>query len=91
MDFKTALRDESYKLRNGGVRVPEIVESQEDFVPVYDPTHPHANEEGYVMMPNVDRTEEMIDMMSASSTYNANISALNVIKSMTMKALEIGK
>ncbi|MEG0395660.1 MAG: flagellar basal body rod C-terminal domain-containing protein, partial [Oscillospiraceae bacterium] len=44
-----------------------------------------------VMMPNVDRTEETVDLMAASTSYNANITALNVMKSMTMKALEIGK
>lgn len=91
MDFKTALRDETYKLSNGGVRVKEVVDSKEEFVPVYDPSHPHANEDGYVMHPNVNRAEEYIDAMSASTAYNANISMLSVIQSMAMKALEIGK
>ena len=75
----------------GGVRIKEIQESQEDFIPVYNPTHPHADENGYVLMPNVDRTEETVDLMAASTAYNANLTALNVMKSMTMKALEIGK
>lgn len=91
MDFGTALKEEEKKLKNGGVRVTQVVESQEDFVPVYNPTHPHANDEGYVMMPNVDRAEEMVDLMAASTAYDANITTLNVIKAMTMKALEIGK
>lgn len=46
-----------------GVRVAEVVESDRDFVPVYDPSHPDANEEGYVLLPNVDTTEERIDLM----------------------------
>lgn len=91
LDFRNALSDETRKLRGGGVRVSEVVESQEDFIPVYDPSHPHANAEGYVMMPNVDRAEEYVDLMTASTSYNANITALNIIKAMTMKALEIGK
>ncbi|MBU3841207.1 MAG: flagellar basal body rod protein FlgC [Candidatus Ruminococcus intestinipullorum] len=76
---------------SGGVYVEEVVENQEDFVPVYNPRHPDANEEGYVMMPNVSSTEEMVDLMAATRAYEANITALNVTKSMAMKALEIGK
>lgn len=76
---------------NGGVRAARVVESQEDFVPVYDPQHPHADENGYVYMPNVDRAEETVDLMAASNAYNANITALNIVKSMTMKALELGR
>lgn len=91
MDFSQALKDEQYKIQNGGVRVKEVIESQEDFVPVYDPEHPHADENGYVMMPNVDRAEEMVDLMAASTAYNANITALNIVKTMTMKSLELGK
>ncbi|MDL2219613.1 flagellar basal body rod protein FlgC, partial [Ruminococcaceae bacterium OttesenSCG-928-O06] len=60
-------------------------------IPVYNPSHPDANEEGYVMMPNVDRAEENIDLMAASHSYNANITTLNVIKAMAMKAAEITK
>lgn len=91
LDFKAALKDERYKLGNGGVKVTKVVESQEDFVPVYDPEHPHADENGYVLKPNVDRAEETVDLMAASTAYNANITALNIIKAMTMKALELGK
>lgn len=91
MNFKEALAGEKRKLKSGGVEVVEVVESQEDFVPVYDPQHPHADENGYVMMPNVDRAEETVDLMAASSAYGANITALNIIKTMTMKALELGR
>lgn len=91
MTFKNALDGEISKVNGGGVRVSEVVESQEDFIPIYNPSHPHADENGYVMMPNVDRTEETVDLMAASTAYNANLTALNVMKSMTMKALEIGK
>ena len=68
-----------------------VVESQADFVPVYDPTHPDADEDGYVLRSNVNRMEEQFDLMSASNAYYANLTALEVVKAMTMKTLEIGK
>jgi flagellar basal-body rod protein FlgC len=58
---------------------------------VYDPSHPDANEEGYVEMPNVDVVTEMVDMISASRSYEANITALNAFKNIAMKSLEIGR
>lgn len=75
----------------GGVRVTDVVESQEDFKMVYDPDHPDADEDGYVRYPNVNNTEEQIDLMDASRVYEANVTALSVVKAMTAKALEIGK
>ena len=91
MRFKDVLSTEQYRMQGGGVRVTRVVESDRDFVPVYDPSHPDANEEGYVMMPNVDTTEERIDLMAASNAYEANLTALSVVKSLALKALEIGK
>lgn len=75
----------------GGVMVSEIIEDESDFIPVYDPNHPDANEEGYVMMPNVNTTTEMIDAMAATRSYSANISAFESMKALAMKALEIGR
>ena len=74
-----------------GVEVSEIVEDQSDFKRVYNPGHPDANVEGYVLMPNVDIVTEMINLMSASRAYEANVTALNSTKSTAMKALEIGR
>ena len=74
-----------------GVKVSGIVEDRTPFKRVYDPTHPDANEEGYVLMPNVDILKEMVDFMSATRSYEANVTAINASKSMYMKALEIGK
>ena len=79
------------KVEGGGVRVTQVVESQRDFIPVYDPNHPDANEEGYVMMPNVNSTEERIDLMGASNAYEANLTALKLVQSLALKALEIGR
>ena len=75
----------------GGVRVAEIVEDDRDFKPVYDPLHPDADVEGYVMMPNIDLVKETIDGMSASRGYDANLTAFNALKAMASKALEIGR
>ncbi|MBD7983524.1 flagellar basal body rod protein FlgC [Sporosarcina sp. Sa2YVA2] len=75
-----------------GVKVNAIQEDTETpFKLVFDPTHPDANEEGYVQMPNVDPLREMIDLMSATRSYEANVTVLNANKAMLMKALEIGK
>jgi len=57
----------------------------------YDPSHPDANEEGYVAMPNVNPMEEMVNLMLASRSYEANVAAFNATKSMALRALEIGR
>lgn len=93
----TSFRSEFYsRLRNrmsdkGGVQVTAIVEDQRDLYPVYNPEHPDADENGYVMMPNVDLVKETVDAMSATRSYEANMTAFNAIKLMAQKALEIGK
>ena len=74
-----------------GVEVSQIVEDQEPFKLAYNPTHPDANEDGYVELPNVDSLKETVDMMEAVRSYQANITALNAIKQMASKALEILK
>ncbi|MFS0869725.1 flagellar basal body rod protein FlgC [Paenibacillus xylanilyticus] len=79
------------KASGEGVRVSEIREDQSPLKPVYDPSHPDANAEGYVYMPNVDIAKEMVDMISASRSYEANVTALNSTKAMITKALEIGR
>ena len=69
----------------------QIIEDARDLNPVYNPEHPDANEEGYVMMPNVDYVKETVDGMAATRAYEANITAFNAMKLMAQKALEIGK
>jgi flagellar basal-body rod protein FlgC len=73
------------------VEVSEIVEDQNPPRLQYDPSHPDANPQGYVAMPNVNVVEEMTDMISASRAYEANVTAVQAAKSMAMKTLEIGK
>lgn len=81
------------KVQNGnnGVRVAAIIEDNSEGSLVYNPTHPDANSEGYVEMPNVNIVDEMVNMISASRAYEANINSFNSMKSMFTKALEIGK
>jgi flagellar basal-body rod protein FlgC len=74
-----------------GVKVAEIREDTSPLKPVYNPEHPDADANGYVHMPNVDIAKEMVDMISASRSYEANVTALNASKAMISKALEIGK
>ena len=74
-----------------GVQVQEIVEDQRPPRMVYNPSHPDANEEGYVAMPNINTVEEMANMISAQRSYEANITAMNAAKAMAQKALEIGR
>ena len=75
----------------GGVRVTQIVEDPSPLKLVYEPTHPDANEDGYVEMPNVDMVKEMTDAMAATQAYSANVTAFNNLKSVVAKGLEIGK
>lgn len=74
-----------------GVRVTSIQKDPSSPKMVYDPGHPDANAEGYVAYPNVNEVNEMVDMISATRAYEANITAFNATKSMAMQALGIGK
>ena len=100
--FGPVLRDSLNKLSSssddvasgaapGGVEVKAIVQDNDDPRMVYDPTHPDANADGFVAYPNVDMVTEMTDMLSASRSYEANITIVNVAKSMAQRALEIGR
>lgn len=74
-----------------GVRVAKIVEDSSPLKKVYDPGNPDADAEGYVEMPNVDIITEMVNMISATRAYEANVTSINTTKSLALKALEIGK
>jgi len=91
-DFSSALNVSiGGKASIGGVEATAIVEDADDFKLEYDPTHPDADANGYVRLPNVNTVEEMVDIMSASRLYEANVTAFNAMKEMAVKALEIGK
>lgn len=87
LNNKLSNKDEGKK----GVRVTDIVEDSSKGNLIFDPAHPDANEEGYVEMPNINIVEEMVNMISASRSYEANITAMNATKSMVSKTFEIGR
>ena len=74
-----------------GVRVAAIVTDQSDFRRRYEPSHPDADENGYVALPNVDQPQEMVDMLSAARAYQANLTAIGLIRDLVARALELGK
>jgi len=74
-----------------GVEVVAIKEDMSDFKREYNPSHPDADESGYVLLPNVDVVTEMINLISASRAYEANVTLINGTKSMAMQALSIGR
>ncbi len=74
-----------------GVSVTKIAEDTSAPRKVYNPSHPDAKEDGYVEMPNISVLEEMVDMMSATRSYQANVTSIKMAKRMAMKALEIGR
>jgi len=74
-----------------GVRVLQVVADQRPFKVKFDPTHPDADANGYVQLPNVDTVTEMVDLIAASRAYEANVTALNAFKAMVSTALQIGR
>ena len=76
-------------LVTGGVQVDQIYEREDGVKTVYDPSHPDADEEGYVDLPNVNIVEEMVDMIAASRAYEANATVAENVKSMMQSAMNI--
>lgn len=76
---------------SAGVKVQQVVEDASPLKKVYDPKHPAADGEGYVSMPNVNVVEEMVNMISASRSYQTNVETMNAAKTMLAKTLTIGQ
>ncbi len=89
-NMKNKLNGKSEK-RSMGVKVTGIVDDNDNLKVVYDPSHPDADEDGYVLLPNVNLVDEMIALIKTQRTYEANVTALNTSKSILKKALEISK
>jgi flagellar basal-body rod protein FlgC len=89
-EFNKILTD---RLNNqtAGVRVDRIYEDTSPPLMKYNPSHPHANDKGYVAVPNINPMEEMVNMISATRGFEANVTALKAAKEMALKALEIGR
>lgn len=75
--------------KNGGAVVAAVIEDDAPMIPVYDPDNPLADEEGYVYHSNVDNTKEQTDLLAAQRAYEANASAIEVVKAMMTKASEL--
>jgi flagellar basal-body rod protein FlgC len=89
VNFQDTLNSSTERLRK--VEVVRISEDKAPFKEVYDPSHPDADANGIVRFPNVNVAEQMVDMMSAKRSYEANVTALDAVKNMALKALEIGR
>jgi len=88
--FASILDNESSKLNyGGGVKVKEVITGRAQGAMEYDPEHPDANAEGYVEKSNVNIVVEMVNMISANRSYEANVTAFNTTKSMIAKTMEI--
>jgi flagellar basal-body rod protein FlgC len=74
-----------------GVKVAQVVEDPSPLKQVYDPKHPMADEKGYVSMPNVNVVDEMVNMLSASRSYQTNVETMNAAKTMLLKTLTLGQ
>ncbi len=74
-----------------GVTVKAVLEDASPARRRYEPSHPDADKEGYVALPNVDPAEEMVDMLSAARAYQANLTAITLIRDLVQKALELGR
>ena len=89
VNFRDTLNSITERLRQ--VEVVKVVEDKAPFKEVYDPSHPDADANGIVKLPNVNVVEQMTDIMSAKRAYEANVTALSAIKNMALKALDIGR
>lgn len=85
-------KNNASQLIGNGVKVTSIVEDHvTPMKKVYDPSHPDADDDGYVLLPNVNTVTEMTNLIDASRSYEANITAFNATKSMLLKGLDVGK
>ena len=101
-DSATSATGEAYRAKqvlfeavptaNGGtaVKVAKVIEDPSPLKQVYDPKHPMADDKGYVAMPNVNMVDEMVNMLSASRSYQTNVETTNAAKQLLMKTLQIG-
>jgi flagellar basal-body rod protein FlgC len=76
---------------NGGVRVSQVVDDPSPMRQEYSPEHPLADEQGYITLPNVEPVHEMVNMISASRSYQANVEVMNTSKQLMLKTLTLGE
>ena len=83
--------DNSYSNSVAGVKVAQVIEDPAPMNLVYEPNHPLADEQGYIQKPNVDVVAEMVNTISASRSYQANVEVINTAKSLMLKTLTLGQ
>lgn len=83
--------DKGYQNTVAGVKVAQIIEDPSPMNLVYEPNHPLADEKGYIQKPNVDVVAEMVNTISASRSYQANVEVINTVKSLMLKTLTLGQ
>lgn len=91
LDKELSSLSNKFETKYNGVKVDKISEDNSEFKKVYNPSHPDADADGYVLMPNVNILNEMVDLITATRAFEANVTALNSQKQMALKALEIGR
>jgi flagellar basal-body rod protein FlgC len=89
--FSSALNFALEREAATGVEVIGIYEDNTPFIRRYNPAHPDADEEGYVLMPNINSVEEMVNLISATRSFEANVQAISAIKEIAQKSVEIGR
>lgn len=89
--MEVGVKEDGTKIMTTGVQVKSIESDKNPGALVYNPTHPDADEKGYVQLPNVNLTHEMVDMIAASRSYEANLQVVRTAKQMAQQALRIGK
>lgn len=95
--FQEVLRSELKTVNNpdvfigAGVRLSAIVEDDNPLILVYDPEHPHANPDGFVAKPNINLADQIVDSITASRAYGANVTVFNATKAIALKALTVGR
>ena len=90
--FYTLFTNKTRQYGGNGVKVAKILDDEEtDYIMKYYPSHPDADENGYVSYPNVNIVQEMTDLIDASRGYEANVTAFNSVKSMAQSGLQVGK
>jgi flagellar basal-body rod protein FlgC len=89
-DFGAVLKNELGDTLNQ-VLVTQVVRDQSAPRTIFKPNHPDANKEGYVAMPNIDVISEMVDMVTTTRSFEANVTAMNAAKSMALRAIELGR
>jgi len=89
-DFASTLKSEFGEQLNLAL-VTQVIQDQSEPKSVYNPSHPDANKDGYVLMPNINTIGEMVDMVTTTRSFEANVTAMNATKSMALRAIELGR